>query len=142
MCCEKAPRDSGVVNLIVLPRFIPQRQFDPVPQAELVVDQSQIILHHMLGGPERIGDLPVLAALGYALDDEVFAFAWPATVCCLSNHNCLLKSKVASLTRLIPPLIPKRRNRRLKCALTVRSAMFRSLAISELSHPWRSRSMT
>jgi hypothetical protein len=41
----------------------------------------------------------------------------------------------------MPPLIPKRRNRRLKCALTVRSAIFKSLAISELSHPWRSRSM-
>jgi|SRR5579862_1688513 len=35
----------------------------------------------------------------------------------------------------MPPLIPNRKNRRLKCAFTVRSAMFKSRAISELSHP-------
>src|ERR1035438_2668385 len=70
-------KTSGVINPLVLPRFIPQRQFDAVPQSQLVVDQPQIILHHVLGGPQRIGDLPVLAALGYALDDELFAFARP-----------------------------------------------------------------
>jgi len=41
----------------------------------------------------------------------------------------------------MPPLIPKRRNRRLKWAFTVRSAMLRSRAISELSHPCKSSSM-
>jgi hypothetical protein len=86
---SRADTNSGVVGVLVLPRFIPQRQLDAVPQSQLVIDQSQIIFYYVFGGPERIGDLPVLAALGYALDDEVFAFAGPAAVCCLSNHNCL-----------------------------------------------------
>src|ERR1017187_2913689 len=63
---------------------------DSVPQYPLVLDLAPINFHHVLGGPERIGDLPVLAALGCALDDEVFAFAGPSTGCFLSNHNCLL----------------------------------------------------
>ena len=81
--------ELGVIKVLVPPRFIPQRQLDAVPQSKLVVDQAQIILHHVLGGPQRIGDLPVLAALGYALNDELLAFAGPAPVCCLSSHNCL-----------------------------------------------------
>src|ERR1700687_262529 len=87
--CKLTRRNSGVVNLFVLPGFVPQRQLDAVPQSQLVVDQSQIIFYHVFGGTKRIGDLPVLAALGYALDDEMFAFAGPAAVCCLSKHNCL-----------------------------------------------------
>src|SRR6266446_950850 len=87
--CKLARRNSGVEDLLVLTRFVPQRQLNAVPQSQLVVDQSQIILYYVFGGPERIGDFPVLAALGYALDDEVFAFAGPAAVCCLSKHNCL-----------------------------------------------------
>jgi hypothetical protein len=86
---SRADANSGVVDLLVLPGFIPQRQLDAVPESQFVVNQSQIIFYYVFGGPERIGDLPILAALGYALDDEVFAFAGPAAVCCLSNHNCL-----------------------------------------------------
>lgn len=40
----------------------------------------------------------------------------------------------------MPPLIPKRTKSRLKYAFTVRSAMFKSRAISELSHPCNSKS--
>src|SRR5207302_9348731 len=50
-------------------------------------------------------------------------------------HVCLRYNKVASLTRLMPPVIPKRRNNRLKCALTVRRAMLSWRAISALSQP-------
>ena len=41
---------------------------------------------------------------------------------------------------MIPPVIPKRRNNRLKCALTVRRAIFNCLAISALSQPCSSSS--
>ena len=44
------------------------------------------------------------------------------------------------MTRLIPPVIAKRRKRRLKCALTVRLAILSCRAISELSQPWSSSS--
>jgi hypothetical protein len=87
---RKFSANLGVINLLVLTRFIPQRQFDPVPQSQFVVDQSQVVFHNVFGGSERIGDLPVLAALGYALNNDLFAFAGPAAVCCLSNHSCLL----------------------------------------------------
>jgi hypothetical protein len=81
---------SGVVHVLVLPGFIPQGQLNPVPQSQLVIDEPQIILHYMFGRTEGIGNLPVLAPLGYALNDDTFAFARPSGVCCLSNHNCLL----------------------------------------------------
>ena len=88
--CRSGVRDrSGVVDLFIAPRFIPESQLDAVPQAELVVDQAQIVLDHVLGGAERIGDLAILAALGYALDDEVFTFTGRPEAC-LSCHNCLL----------------------------------------------------
>ncbi len=79
----------GVVNLLVLASFVPQCQLDAVPQSQLVVDQTQIVLHHVLSGSERIGDLFVLAAFGYALNDDLFAFAGAPADCCCSNHNCL-----------------------------------------------------
>jgi hypothetical protein len=44
------------------------------------------------------------------------------------------------LTRLIPPVIPNRRNNRLKWAFTVRRAILSWLAISALSHPCSSSS--
>ena len=67
-----------MIDLLELARFIPQCQFDAIPEAELVVDQAQIVLYYMLGGAERIGDFAVLAALGYALNDEVFPFVGAA----------------------------------------------------------------
>ena len=79
-----------MINLFVLTRLIPQGQLDAIPQSQFVVDHSQIILDHVLGGPDGIGDLPVLAALGYALNDELFAFAGSTKISCLSIHNCLL----------------------------------------------------
>jgi hypothetical protein len=37
---SQGPEGLGVINLFVPPRFIPQRQLDPVPQSQLVVDQA------------------------------------------------------------------------------------------------------
>jgi len=38
-----------LVGLLVLPGLIPERQFDPVPKAELVVDYAEIILDNVFG---------------------------------------------------------------------------------------------
>jgi len=57
-----------------LPRLIPQRQFHPVPQSQLVVNHAQIIFHHVLRGPDFVGDFTVLQALGNELDDSLLAF--------------------------------------------------------------------
>jgi hypothetical protein len=39
------------VDLLELPRLIPQRQFHPIPEAQFVIDQAQVVLHNMLGRP-------------------------------------------------------------------------------------------
>jgi hypothetical protein len=52
-----------------------------------------------------------------------------------SEHSCLRYKSVASFTRLTPSLMPNRKNSLLKCAFTVRRAIFSSLPISSLSHP-------
>ncbi len=82
-------QNSGVIDLLILPRDIPKRQFDAVPHAQLVIDQAQVVLHHVLCGPERIGDFPVLAALGDELNDELLTFAGTTAACCFSNQNFL-----------------------------------------------------
>ena len=104
----------GLEGLFVPPCLVPQGQFDTVPKAEFVVDHAEIVLHHVFGSTKRAGDFAVLTAFRYALNDVLFTLVWPAAICCLSNRSCLLYSIVASLTRLIPPLIPNRRKRRLK----------------------------
>ena len=62
-------------------------------------------------------------AFGHEFDDALFTFTWDTgSILPICMHACLRYNRVASLTRLIPPVIPKRRNNRLKCALTVRRA--------------------
>jgi len=97
------------------PRLIPQREFDAIPKSKFVVDHPQVILHDMLGRPDGFGYFAVLQAFGNELDDSVFTFTrdtGPVTSSC--RHACLRYNRVASFTRLIPPVIPKRRNNRLK----------------------------
>jgi hypothetical protein len=96
-------------------RLIPQGKFHAVPESELVVDHAEIILHHVLRGADGMRYFVVLQALGYELDDAVFAFTGDtASIAFVCKHNCLRYNRVASFTRLIPPLIPKRKNSRLK----------------------------
>jgi hypothetical protein len=57
-----------------LPRLIPQGQFHPVPQSQFVVNHAQIILNHVLRGPDFTSDFTVLQALGNELDDSLLAF--------------------------------------------------------------------
>ena len=78
-------------------RLIPQGKLHPVPESKLVVDHAQIILHDMFRRADSVGHVAVFQALGDKLDDLTFPLAGDA-----------------SFTRLIPPVIPKRRNSRLK----------------------------
>ena len=96
-------------------RFIPQGKFYPVPESQLVVDHAKIILYHMLRSANRIGNVTVFQALGDKLDDSGFTLAGSAgSITLVCKHNCLRYNRVASFTRLIPQVIPKRRNNRLK----------------------------
>jgi len=80
----------GVICLFPAAGLVPQRQLDPVPQTQLVIDQAQVVLYHVLGRAERIRNFSVFAAFGYALNDVMFSFAGNAEVRCVSCHNCLL----------------------------------------------------
>src|SRR5271166_2760014 len=83
----------------------------------------------------------VFQAFGHELDDSVFPLTGDTvSIAFTCRHDCLRYNRVASLTRLIPPVIPKRRNSRLKCAFTVLRAILSWLAISALSQPCKSNS--
>ena len=97
------------------PRLVPQREFHPVPQAQFVVDDAQVVLYDVFGRPDGIGHFSVLQAFGNELDDSLFTFTGDTSpIASTCRHACLRYNRVASLTRLIPPVIPKRRNNRLK----------------------------
>src|ERR1022692_569124 len=96
-------------------RFIPQRKFHAIPESKLVVDNAKIVLHHVFRGADGMGDVAVLQALGNKFDDSVLTLAGDTgSITFVCKHNCLRYNRVASFTRLIPPVIPKRRNNRLK----------------------------
>jgi len=79
-----------LVGLLVLPGLIPERQFDPIPQAEFVVDYAEVVLDNVFGSAEGIRNFPVLAAFGDKLDDGMFSLAGSSGVDCFSDHSCLL----------------------------------------------------
>ncbi len=96
-------------------RPVPQGKLDTVPHTQLVVEGSKTVLEEVLGGSNFAGDVPVTEALGDEGDDALFPFSWAALpVKIMSEHRRLLYIKVASLTRLMPLVMPKRKNRRLK----------------------------
>ena len=55
--------------------FVPEGQFDPVPEPELVVDDSQVVLDDVLRGPDSVRDLTVFKPLGDEFDDLMFSLA-------------------------------------------------------------------
>src|SRR5271165_1485999 len=90
----------------------------------------------MLCGPNAFCDLAILESLGNEFNNNLLSLTGDAfSIPLVSEHSCLLYKRVASFTRLMPLLIPKRKKSRLKCAFTVRRAIFSCLAISVLSHP-------
>jgi len=108
-------RRSSLKRRLVPAGLIPQCKFHAIPKPKLVVDDSQIIFYDVFGRSDFLRDVAVLQALGDKLDDAMFTLAGDAvSVPIVCEHNCLRYNRVASFTRLMPPLIPKRRNRRLK----------------------------
>jgi hypothetical protein len=132
---------SGLARIFRPPGFIPEGEFDPVPESELVIDDSEIVFDDMFSGSDCICDFTILESLSDKLDNPLLALTgYSTSVAFLSEHSSLRYKRVASFTRLIPPVIPNRRKRRLKCAFTVRRAILSCLAISELSQPCNSSS--
>lgn len=57
------------------PRLVPESEFYPIPKAELIVDDAQVILNHVFGGSDCLRDLLVFQAFGNELDDTVLTLA-------------------------------------------------------------------
>jgi hypothetical protein len=71
-------------------RFVPEGQFDPVPEPELVVDNSEVVFDDVLRGPDGVRDFAVLKSLGNELNDSLFTLAGdPISITLFSEHNCL-----------------------------------------------------
>jgi hypothetical protein len=121
--------------------FIPKGKLYAVPEPQFVIDGAEIVFDDVLAGSDFICDFSVLESLGDKFNDSLFPVVW-CSAGFSSEHSCLLYKSVASFTRLTPPSMPKRWNSRLKCAFTVRRAIFNCLEISSLSQPCRSSSTT
>lgn len=94
--------------------FIPECKLYAVPEPQFVIDGTEIVFDDVFGGSDFVGDFSVLKSPGDEFDDSVFSVIWCAAVVSPSEHSCLLYKSVASFTRLTPPVMPKRWNRRLK----------------------------
>jgi hypothetical protein len=55
---------------------MPEGKLYSVPEPELVIDDSQIILHDVFGRSDGLGYFFVLQAFGNEFDDSVFTFTW------------------------------------------------------------------
>src|SRR5271154_1802267 len=122
-CPPRTCRNRAVLLLVILAgeswagaaRFVPEGEFHAIPEAEFVVDDAQVVFHHMFGSADGIRHFTVLQALCDKLDDLLLTFTGDtASITLNCMHDCLRYKSVASLTRLMPSLIPKRRNNRLK----------------------------
>ena|SRR5215469_6427612 len=142
MLCSQASRGSSSCGcLLVFSGFVPEGKLDSIPESEFVVDDSEIILDDVLSSSDFVGNFFIFESLGNKFDNSALSLArYALSVTFFSKHNCLRYKSVASLTRLMPLVIPNRKNSRLKCAFTVRRAILSCRAISSLSHPCRSNS--
>src|SRR6202142_3877725 len=58
--------------------FVPERKLDPIPESEFVVDETQVVFHHMLGRADHCGDFAVLESPSDEFDDLLLAWAGDA----------------------------------------------------------------
>ena len=71
--------------------FIPEGEFNTIPESELVVDDAEVVLDNVFGGANFAGDVAILESLGDEFDDAVLAFTGdPVSVAFDCKHSCLL----------------------------------------------------
>ena len=89
--CSQFSRISGVRRDFLPAGFVPEGQFDPVPESELVVDDSQVVFDDMFCRSDGVRDFAVLEPLGDEFDDLLFSLTGnPVSIALLlSEHNCL-----------------------------------------------------
>jgi hypothetical protein len=91
----------------VLAGFVPEGEFDPIPQSELVINDAQIVLHAMLGGSEGICNFAVFESLSDKFDDKLLPFASYTVSVTLVSDSCLRFNRVASLCCLLSSVAGK-----------------------------------
>ena len=70
--------------------FVPEGEFNPVPESELVIDDAKVVLDDVLGGTDLVCNVSVLESLGNEFNDSVFPFAGnPVSVTFACKHSCL-----------------------------------------------------
>src|ERR1039457_5532766 len=90
ICCSQCSPTSSVGCSFVPSRLIPEREFDPVPESEFVVDDAQVVLDDMFGGPDAFCDFPILESLSNEFDNKLFSFTGDTlSVALASEHSCL-----------------------------------------------------
>jgi hypothetical protein len=90
MLCSQLSRTSGVRRDFLSTRFVPEGQFDSVPETEFVIDDSQVVFDDVFGGSNFVCDFSILESLGNEFDDSLFSFAgYTVSVALLSEHICL-----------------------------------------------------
>ena len=90
MFCSQLSRTSGVRRDFLSAGFVPEGQFDAVPEPELVIDGSEVVLDDVFCCSDCVSDFAVFKSLGNEFDDSLFSFTGdPISVTLFSEHNCL-----------------------------------------------------
>jgi hypothetical protein len=89
--CSQLSTTSGVGGGTVSSGFIPESEFNSVPESKFVVDDSKVVLDDVLCGSDDVCDFTVFESLGNEFDDLVLSFAGDTvSVTFDSEHSCLL----------------------------------------------------
>jgi hypothetical protein len=85
-----SPLPSGVDEVFVLAGYVPEGEFDPVPEPELVIDDSKVVLDDVLCGTDGVCNFAVFESLRDEFDDSLLSFAGDSiSVTFASEHSCL-----------------------------------------------------
>jgi len=78
MCAASGHGSLALTQSLVLARFVPEREFDPIPESKFVVDDAKMVFYDMLRGANDFGDFAILKSLCYEFDDLLLAWTGDA----------------------------------------------------------------
>jgi hypothetical protein len=55
--------------------FVPEREFDPIPESKFVINDAKVVFYDMLSGADDVGYFAVFESLGDEFDDLLLAWA-------------------------------------------------------------------
>src|SRR5690349_12182865 len=107
MLCSQVSSPSGMGSTFVASGFVPEGEFNPIPESEFVIDNSEVVFNDVLSGSNCGCDFSILESLGNEFNDSLLPFIGDTfSVALASEHSCLRYKRVASLTRLMPLSMP------------------------------------